>query len=476
MKVFKFGGASVKDADSVRNVAKIIEAYPNEKIIIVVSAMGKTTNALEKIVYGDIFKARTSQFPIKRNHVEIQKIIDFHRRIAMNLFEDHDRIYFMEKGYFRLDTIHSIYSYAIDSTIENEYKRLCLSYDNIDESFTYDYNFDHTESKRSTIQKAFYDYLVSLGEFISTQLVNDYLEQQKITSKQLDASELIHTDATFKNANVDWKKTKTAVRKAMEEAFSQHDVVITQGFIGGTIVKGEFHRTTLGREGSDYSAAIFAHCMDAESVTIWKDVDGMFNADPKQFPDAVKLDQISYNEATELAYYGASVIHPKTIKPLQNKNIPLYIKSFINPNAPGTVIQSSTKYDNKIPSFIVKENQILISLRLRDFSFIAEAHLGKILQKLDQIRVKVNLMQNSALSFSFVVDEPKIDIDDIQSVFGEEYEIRYNKRLELITIRHTDQKTIDRLTKNTEILIIQHTRETMQFVIKRDDLHDDLPF
>jgi len=436
MKVFKFGGASVKDAESVRRVAEIIEAHAGEKIIVVVSAMGKTTNILEEIACYLWYHDNTYCA------YEIESLRKWHLNIVAQLFVNP--------------------SYTIYHTIEYYFAQIIIS----DRSYFEDFDDNY---------RRFIAHIVSFGERLSTLIVGEYLREYGISLDRVDAFHLIHTDSNYLGANVDWNLTKAILYKEMCERLIKHKVIITQGFIGGAVDNGEYYITTLGREGSDYSAAIFAHCMDAESVTIWKDVEGMFNADPKQFPDAVKLDKLSYNEATELAYYGASVIHPKTLKPLQNKNIPLYIKSFLDPTAPGTVIQQSTAYDNKISSYIVKNDQVLISLRLRDFSFIAEAHLGAILNELDRMGVKINLMQNSALSFSFVVDEPKIDIDAMQSIFNKEYEIRYNERAELITIRHPQQNVIDRLTYDKEILLTQSTRETMR-IVTENKKDDDFPF
>jgi len=262
---------------------------------------------------------------------------------------------------------------------------------------------------------------------------------------------------------VDWTRTQELISNRFLPEFQTSDIQITQGFIGQT---PEGLTTTLGREGSDYTAGIFAYCLDAESVTIWKDVPGMLNADPKWFDNTIKLDKISFHEAIELSYYGASVIHPKTVKPLQNKNIPLYVKSFIDPHANGTVIQESTSNDHLVPSFIFKINQTLFSFKTRDFSFIVESHLSDIFNRLAKIGAKINVMQNSALSFSLLVDQSKVDAQKVVDLFKDDYEVKFNEGLELVTIRHYDQATIDRVTVDKEILLQQMTRQTARIVMK----------
>jgi aspartate kinase len=262
---------------------------------------------------------------------------------------------------------------------------------------------------------------------------------------------------------VDWVKTEELIKSRFLPNFTDHDIQVTQGFIGHT---PEGFTTTLGREGSDYTAGIFAYCADAESVTIWKDVPGMLNADPKWFDNTIKLESISFKEAIELSYYGASVIHPKTIKPLQNKGIPLYVKSFIDPKAKGTVIQASTAHDHLVPSFIFKMDQILFSFTTKDFSFIVEEHLSDIFNRLAKVNAKINLMQNSALNFSILLDRNKVNPQQIIDLFKDTYEVRYNEELELVTIRHYDAATLARVTEEKEILVEQKTRQTARLVIK----------
>ncbi|MEY4571364.1 MAG: hypothetical protein RLZ10_568, partial [Bacteroidota bacterium] len=308
-----------------------------------------------------------------------------------------------------------------------------------------------------------YDQIVSLGEVISSKIVSAYLFEQGLSSCFADARELIRTNNQYQEGKVDWIKTEELVHSRLLGSFSNADIVVTQGFIGHT---PEGFTTTLGREGSDYTAGIFAYCTDSESVTIWKDVPGMLNADPKYFSDTVKLDQISFKEAIELSYYGASVIHPKTIKPLQNKGIPLYVKSFIHPDEPGTIIQESTENDNLVPSFIVKKDQVLFSIRPTDFSFIAEENLSDIFNRLASRGVRINVMQNSALSFSILVDRKKANPEVVKEVLGENYKVWYNDELELVTIRHYDQKTIDLVTNGRTIILEQRTRQTIRIIIK----------
>ncbi|MEN9303787.1 MAG: hypothetical protein RL264_2216 [Bacteroidota bacterium] len=421
MKVFKFGGASVKNADAVRNVASILLRFENEKIAIVVSAMGKTTNKLEEII---------AALQLKNEKDFINAVDDlhlFHQELIGELFPE---------GHYSLQN-------EIDDVFESLKDRL-------NRPFSENFSFE-------------YDQVVSLGEVLSSIILTTYLNEQGFRARLMDARQLIRTDNHYQEGNVDWNRTEQLMQEKLMPAFADSDILVTQGFIGHT---PEGFTTTLGREGSDYTAGIVAFCCNASSVTIWKDVPGMLNADPKYFSDTVKLDKISFREAIELSYYGASVIHPKTVKPLQNKGIPLYVKSFIDPVAEGTTIQETTDYDNLVPSFIFKADQTLISFTPRDFSFIVEENLGDIFTKLAQLRIKINVMQNSALNFSIATDGKKIDIEAIKTLFGKEYEVRYNDGLTLITIRHYDDKTIAKTTANREIILEQRTRQTIRFLVK----------
>ena len=421
MKVFKFGGASVKDAQAVQNVAHVLSLYEKDKLIIVVSAMGKTTNALEKIV-----DARWEN-DAQNFHQLINELEQFHFAIMNDLFEDKNNV--------------------IYSQIKSEFKLLALK---IDQPKSDNYDFE-------------YDQIVSLGEIISTRIIAAYLNQLGQKTVWEDARRLIRTDNTYREGEVDWTKTESLVNDRMLTHFNTETKVITQGFIGHT---AEGFTTTLGREGSDYTAGILAFIANAANVTIWKDVPGMLNADPKWFDDTIKLDKISFKEAIELSYYGATVIHPKTVKPLQNKGIPLMVKSFIDPLASGTIIQSSDEFDHVVPSFIFKMDQVLISIMPKDFSFIVEKNLSAIFNTLDQLGIKMNLMQNSALSFSLLVDRKKIDLNYVIQVLSENFIVKYNEGLELVTIRHYDQVTLDRVTLNKDILLEQKTRETARLVMK----------
>lgn len=421
MLVFKFGGASVKDASAVKNVAKILGLFASQKKMVVISAMGKTTNLLEEIVRA--LKDRNDQ----KFEILVDQCYEFHLDILNNLFtEKHDGVY-----------------RELDAVFEKIRAKK-------DAFFSDNYHFE-------------YDQLVSMGEVISTLVVEAYLRELGEKSAWIDARKLIRTDHMYRDANVDWKKTEELIRREIEPLTDNSDTFITQGFIGHT---AEGFTTTLGREGSDYTAAIFAYCLDAESVTIWKDVPGMLNADPKWFDNTIKLDKISFREAIELSYYGATVIHPKTIKPLQNKHIPLYVKSFVDPHAEGTTIQESTEFDHLVPSFIFKMEQVLFSIRPKDFSFIVEENLSSIFEKLSGVGAKISLMQNSALSFSFVLDQSKTDIQEIYDLFKDTYEVRYNENLELVTIRHYNQETIDRVMVSKEQIVEQKTRHTIRILMK----------
>ncbi len=421
MKVFKFGGASVKEASAVRNVAKIIQLFPDKKIAMVVSAMGKTTNHLEEMVAA-LWTKNEQLF-----HEKLAFIQQFHLQIVRELIPD---------------VSHPIYE-AIEKIVQELVSK-----------------YSHTLHENEDFE---YDQIVSLGEVISTKIVAAYFEEIKLKSRWMDARRLIKTNHLYREGKVDWEKTTQNIQEQIIPAFESVDVVITQGFIGYT---SEGFTTTLGREGSDYTAGILAYSLHAEDVTIWKDVPGMLNADPKWFDDTVKLEKISFKEAIELSYYGASVIHPKTLKPLQNKGIPLYVKSFIDPLASGTVIQESMDFDQLIPSFIFKMNQVLISLTPKDFSFIVEENLSDIFNRLAKINAKINLMQNSALSFSILLDADKIKLDKMMELFSDQYQVKYNDGLELVTIRHYDQATIDRVSENKTILLEQKTRQTIRMVMK----------
>jgi aspartate kinase len=418
VQVFKFGGASVKDAPAIENLQQILRRYPNEHLVVVISAMGKTTNFLEKTLAA--YRDGSPDW-----HALVDELQRQHEDVAERLVPDPGAI---------IDHLRHIF----DGLRERLSQQPDANYD-----------FD-------------YDQIVSYGELLSTTLISGYLNIAGIPNLWLDARTLVRTDATYREGVVDWKTSCRQIRTAVENAFSQQfPIVITQGFIGGT---SDQHTTTLGREGSDYSAAIMAYALDARNVTIWKDVPGLLNADPKRFPDAVKLDKIPYEEAVELSYYGASIIHPKTLKPLQNKQIPLYVKSFFQPDSEGSII-TKCPLDTTIPSFIVKDHQTLITIFPKDFSFIAVDNLSDIFAVLSQHRIRINMMQNSALSFSVCTDaEPRRVHSCIKALQGK-YKVKYNEDVQLITIRHHTPEAIDRVMRGRVVLLRQTSRATIQFVV-----------
>ena len=422
MQVFKFGGASVKDAEGVRNVAEVLNYFPNNKLCVVISAMGKTTNSLERLAKAFFYKTENAEEILE----EIKKS---HYAICKELFKN---------------PAHQIY---ID--LENTFVELHWS---IEDEPTHSFDFE-------------YDQIVSIGEVVSTKIVSAYLNDIGMKNKWIDARGLIQTDNTYREGKVDFELTQALVKTQIEPQFKIDNIIVTQGFIGGT---SENFTTTLGREGSDYTASILAYCLDAENVTIWKDVPGVLNADPKWFAKTKKIDELTYQDAIELTYYGATVIHPKTIKPLQNKQIPLYVKSFLNQKESGTVIKESDKR-LQIPSYIFKPNQILISIQPKDFSFIAEDNLSDIFELFSKNGVKINLMQLSAISFSVCCDEDETKISSLVSELQQQFKVLYNQNLELMTVRYYTQETLDTLSKNKLILLEQRSRFTVQMVMKNED-------
>lgn len=421
MKVFKFGGASVKDADAVKNTADIIRLFPDEELTIVISAMGKTTNALEAVVNAYCEKNGEAS-------TLLNKVKDFHLEILDALFPFNDApVYDMVYNYFT----------EIEWVLEEEPR---------------EYDF-------------VYDQIVSFGELLSTAIVSEWLKTEGIVNSLVDIRNCILTDNYYREARVNWTESAAKTMYHLKTNRRQ-PIVITQGFIAATT---ENYTTTLGREGSDYTAAILAYLLDAESVTIWKDVAGVFNADPKYFSDAQKLEQLNYLDTIELAYYGASVIHPKTIKPLENKSIPLYVKSFLNPQAKGTLVAKDIETKPRIPSFIFKSNQVLISISSKDFSFIAEENLSEIFTLIAACHIKLNLMQNSAVSFSVCADYEKDRIALLIEKLSINYKVRYNTNLQLYSVRHYYPSTIETLTNGRTVLLEQRSRTTAQLVMKAQD-------
>jgi len=416
MQIFKFGGASVNDAEGVKNLIKVLTTVGYDNTLVVVSAMGKTTNALEKVI-DNYFNNK------KELQSSIQEVIKFHNAILLDLFENED---------------HSVFNKV--SAFFNE---LSIFFDR---NKSPDYNF-------------VYDQVVGFGELVSTTIISNYIEKIGISNNWLDVRDIIKTDNYYRNAKVNWDKTQTIISKKIKKNILN----ITQGFLGSDTNN---FTTTLGREGSDYTAAIFAYCLNAESVTIWKDVPGVLNADPRYFENTQLLNQISYHEAIELAFYGASVIHPKTLQPLQRKEIPLLVKSFLNPNNSGTCISKGKDLEPKIPCFIVRKNQVLISLSSLDFSFIVEENISEIFNLLHLYKMKVDVIQNSAISFSVCVDNNYNNLEKLLLHLKAKFKLTHHSNVSLYTIRHYDQKSIQNLEKNKTILLKQLYQETVQIVTK----------
>ncbi len=418
MKVFKFGGASVKNAAAVRNVGTVLNAFEGEEILIVVSAMGKTTNALEQLAQAYFEKLDTKN--------ELYKVVkSFHDEIIKDLL-----------------SVGSAHTY---DDIENLFIEL-----ECDLETTPDSNFDKV-----------YDQIVSYGEIFSSRILSTYLNEAGIKNRWMDAQNFICTDNTYREGKVDWEITSNLISNKLKPIVKKQ-MVVTQGFIGKN--KDNF-TVTLGREGSDYSAAIFAYGLDAENVTIWKDVAGVMNADPKKFPDAIKIDAISYPKAIEMAYYGATVIHPKTIQPLQSKHIPLFVKSFIDPGANGTKVGVRKEEEVHLPTIISKGNQLLISISSKDFSFIVEDNLSKIFDAFAGHKVKINLMQNSAISFSVCIDNDAKKIAQLIQTLENDYTIKINEGVELLTISNYSENGFSQFIKERKLLIEQKTRNTVQLVV-----------
>lgn len=418
MLVFKFGGASVKDAQGIANLAHVIEQYKDKQLLIVVSAMGKTTNALEALTKAYVDQAENVQ-------ETFEKIKQYHYEIMTGLFESY----------------HPVFDEVANTFVEIDWI--------IEEEPQDDYDF-------------IYDQIVSIGELVSTRIVSAYLNNAGLKSQWIDVRGYIHTDNTYREGNVIWDKTRDSICKDVPSLLEK-GFVITQGFLGGT---SENFTTTLGREGSDYTASIFASCLNAESVTTWKDVPGVLNADPKYFDNTVKFDELSYNEAIEMTYYGATVIHPKTIKPLQNANIPLLVKPFGDPAASGTVICGNSKSVFTKPVIILKQTQVLLSLSAKDYSFITENNLSDIFGRFAAKNVKINTMQTSALSFTVCIDYKAESFNKIIAEFDDAYKLRYNTGLTLLTVRHYGETTLKELTAGKEVLLEQFSRNTAQVVLK----------
>jgi aspartate kinase len=420
IKVFKFGGASVSTTERIKNLAGILKNYAGEKLLIVISAMGKTTNALEKVVDA-FFNNRKEEalqvfLTIKNEHLQLfSEIINKNDNASTQPLND----FFTEVEWI----LH-------DKPVRS-----------------YDY---------------YYDQVVPVGELLSTSIVSHYLNKAGIKNKWIDVRDIIRTDNNFRDANIDWHFTKRKVQELIQPLFEEADIVLTQGFIGATDAN---QNTTLGREGSDYTAAVFANLLEAESQTIWKDVQGVMNADPKLYAGAQWIKELSYKEIIEMAYYGAQVIHPKTIKPLQNKNIPLYVKSFLNPVAEGTIIHN--KSTAQLPPIIVyKEAQALVQLSSRDFSFVGEGLTAKVYEIVESLKFKPNLTQNAAISLLIVIDDYSDKVEAFALQAAAFFDVQLIKDLTLLTIRHYNENIFNELTANCKIILKQQTLETVQVLLK----------
>ncbi len=414
MRIFKFGGASVKDADGVRNVANVLQHEGTENVLVVISAMGKMTNAFEKIVDAYFYKKQNLRDSL--NFVE-----DFHKKIIADLFEKDHEVY--NKVNFLLGELSG---FMTRNKLE-------------------DYNY-------------VYDQIVGYGELLSTNIVSAYLSEIGVSNKWLDVRDYIKTDINYRDAKINWELTEQIIK----ENIITSQLNITQGFLGGVGIE----TTTLGREGSDYTAGVFAYCLNADSVTIWKDVDGVLNADPRVFTETELLNEISYIEAIEMAFYGASVIHPKTIQPLEKKNIPLFVRSFDDISNKGTCVGRGKKINPEIPCFIVKKNQILVSISAKDFSFMVESNISDVFKKLGDYKLKVNLIQNSAISFSVCIDDKYNNFEAFYNDLKTNFNIKSYKNVTLYTIRHFNDEAINKIRKKGKSIISQINTETAQLVIQ----------
>ncbi|MGM0503981.1 MAG: aspartate kinase [Bacteroidota bacterium] len=417
MIVYKFGGASVKDAGGVKNLFRIIKSV-SDKLVIVVSAFGKTTNALE-----EIHKLSYDNLSLSKD--KIKNLFLYHYRIMDGLFKD--------KSHPVFEIIKSQFA-DLEKNVENK------AYPTFDQK---------------------YDQIISFGEIFSTKIISEYLAASGFSNQWIDIRENIVTDSTFRDAKVDLSLSEDKIKSTFN--FNNISSYITQGFIAGT---DNGLTTTLGREGSDYSAALLAYFLNAREVVVWKDVEGVLNADPQFFANTHKLNKLSYQETVEMAYFGAKVIHPKTIKPLHNKNIPLKVKSFINPDREGTEIQCFNEYEEDLPIIILKKQQVLLSLFPKDLSFVIEDELSKIFSYLSDHKIKVNLIQNSAISFSFCFDNTNNKVQKLIEHLKEDFKVLYNDNLELLTIRHYSAEVIDEITKGRKIFVEQRSRHTAHFVVK----------
>jgi aspartate kinase len=420
MKVFKFGGASVNNIDRINQLTNILGSYKNEKILIVISAMGKTTNALEKVVEAFFNNKKEEALllfkQVKENHLTTAK-------------------YLLVRNYL-----------AAENQLKDFFTEIeWLLHDKPQKPFDY-----------------YYDQVVCVGELLSTAIISAYLNERGIINKWIDVRDIIRTDNNFRDATINWNFTQQKVTEEILTLFDEYDFVITQGFIGAT---DDNESTTLGREGSDYTAAVFANMLNAESQTIWKDVEGVMNADPKQFPEAQLISELNYNEVIEMAYYGAQVIHPKTIKPLQNKGIPLYVKCFLDKNLPGTIIHKKN-IKGLPPIIVLKKDQALVNLRSKDFSFVGEKPTAELYELFAEIKIKPNLIQSGAVTLQVCLDDTTDKIEKLAIAASGTFDVQIEKGLTLLTIRHYKEETLKKLTEGKQIVLKQQSPETVQVLMK----------
>jgi aspartate kinase len=416
MKVFKFGGASVSTTERIKNLSTILKVYQDQKLLIIISAIGKTTNALEKVT--EAFHAGQKD-------------------VALNLFNEIKQQHIQTSEELELESTKQL----LDFFTEVEW----ILHDKPNHSYDY-----------------YYDQIVCIGELLSSFIISSFLNKSSVQNKWIDVRDILRTDNNFRDATIDWEVSSENVEKKLQPLFSTNNIIITQGFIAAT---DENESTTLGREGSDYTAAVFANLLNAESQTIWKDVPGVMNADPKQYTEAKLIRELNYREVIEMAYYGAQVIHPKTIKPLQNKSIPLYVRSFIHPDEEGTIIHNKSL--QQLPSIIVyKQNQVLLQLASKDFSFVSEGLTTRVYEIFEELKFKPNLTQNAAISFLCVVDDHAEKVENFALESSKEFDVQVIKNLLLLTIRHYNDPIVRQLTENRKIILKQQTPETIQVLLQ----------
>ena len=416
MKVFKFGGASVNSVERIKNLASIVQQFQQEELVIIISAMGKTTNALEKVA--EAFYAGKKEE-------------------ALQLFEIVKNQHLTTAKYLLVTHYNTCLTKLNDFFTEVEW----LLHDKPVRDYDY-----------------YYDQIVCVGKLLSTSIISHFLNEEKISNEWLDVRDIIRTDDNFRDAGVDWNYTEQKIAQSWQQLTRSPKMIITQGFIGST---DENESTTLGREGSDYTAALFANMLNAESLTIWKDVEGVMNADPKAFPEAQLISELNFTEVIEMAFYGAQVIHPKTIKPLQNKGIPMYVKCFLDPSLPGTIIHKKN-IKGLPPIIVVKEKQVLMHLNSQDFSFVGEEPMSQLYALFAQTRVRLNLIQTGAINVQICIDDKQDKTDQLAAQVGSLFDVQVEKNLTLLTIRHYNEAIVHKMLEGKEVVLMQKTKETIQ--------------